>query len=210
MAAVLQSGRMRAVARALRDALYPVTCMLCDARVQDEGALCPTCWADAPFLSGACCNLCGLALPGADDAAARCDECLTFARPWDEGRAVFAYAGSGRRLVLSLKHGDRTELARGAGRWMHRRARDLLTPETLIVPVPIHRWRLLRRRYNQSALLAHALARDTGGIANPMALHRHRPRHPCTPDVIRFSTGERVPPASWTPPHDTVAAAQMM
>lgn len=174
MAIVLQRARMRAVGLALRDALYPVTCMTCDARVQDEGALCPDCWADTPFLSGACCDLCGTPLPGADDGPARCDECLTLARPWDEGRAVLAYAGNARRLVLSFKHGDRTELARGAGRWMARRARDLLTPETLLVPVPVHRWRLLRRRYNQAALLAQSVAREAGATCDPLALIRHR------------------------------------
>ncbi|MCK0168640.1 ComF family protein [Jannaschia sp. S6380] len=158
----------------LRRALYPTTCMMCDARVEAEGGLCPTCWADTPFLSGACCTGCGIALPGQDDGPARCDDCLVFARPWDEARATLAYAGTGRRLVLALKHGDRTELARGAGRWMHRRARDIVTPETMFVPVPIHRWRLLARRYNQAALLAQQIAREAGGTFAPLTLTRHR------------------------------------
>ncbi len=174
MAVAMQRERMRSVAVALRNALYPTTCMMCDARVEEEGALCAACWADTPFISGASCNLCGTPLPGEDDGPMRCDDCLQRARPWDSGRAVLAYAGGGRRLVLSLKHGDRTELSRGAGRWMHRRARDLLTPQTLVVPVPIHRWRLLRRRYNQSALLAREVARLSGAVFAPMALLRHR------------------------------------
>lgn len=159
---------------ALRDALYPVTCMMCDTRVQEDGALCPACWSDTPFLTGACCDLCGVALPGAEDGPSHCDECLSRGRPWDEGRAALAYADGARRLVLALKHGDRTELAHGAAAWMHRRARDLIGPETIFVPVPIHRWRLLKRRYNQSALLANALARRTGGQAAPQLLTRHR------------------------------------
>lgn len=174
MQAELQRAGARAIAAA-RDALYPVTCMMCDERVEEEGALCAACWSDTTFLSGACCNLCGIKLPGDDDGAARCDDCLTLGRPWHEGRAALAYAGTGRRLVLSFKHGDRTELARGAARWMQAAARDVLTPQTLLVPVPIHRWRLLRRRYNQAALLAQALASRTGGPCDVMALTRHRP-----------------------------------
>ncbi|SFJ66254.1 ComF family protein [Jannaschia pohangensis] len=159
---------------ALREAIYPTTCMMCDNRVQDDGGLCPACWSETPFLSGACCGLCGTPLPGADDGPARCDECLTLARPWDEGRAALAYAGVGRKMVLALKHGDRTELARGGARWIQRRARDVLTPQTLFVPVPIHRWRLLKRRYNQSALLARELATLNDAPFCPLALRRHR------------------------------------
>ncbi len=186
MQAALQrvGGRVAAV---LRDALYPVSCMMCDARVEEEGALCPVCWADTPFLSGACCDLCGLSLPGEQDGTAQCDECLTRGRPWDEGRAALAYGGTARRLVLSFKHGDRTELATGAARWMHRRARDLLTAETLLVPVPVHRWRLLKRRYNQAALLAQALALRTGGQCDPMALTRYR----WTPSQERRSVADK-------------------
>lgn len=161
--------------------------MMCEARVQEEGSLCPACWADASFLSGACCDLCGRGLPGASDGPMRCDECLVVARPWDEGRAALVYAGTGRRLALALKHSDRTELARGAGRWMHARARDLLGPETMIVPVPIHRWRLLRRRYNQSALLAKDIARRAGAEFAPQALRRSR--H--TPSQERRSFADR-------------------
>jgi len=169
----MQRASRRTVA-ALRDALYPVTCLMCDARIEEDGALCPDCWADTPFLSGACCDLCGTKLPGEGDGQARCDDCLTMARPWDDGRAALIYGGTARRLILAFKHGDRTELAAGAARWMHRRARDILSADTLIVPVPVHRWRLLKRRYNQAALLAQALARRTGGACDVMALTRHR------------------------------------
>lgn len=203
MAETLQRrGPLRRIGRAALEAVYPTTCMMCDARVQEEGSLCPVCWAETVFLSGACCELCGRGLPGAADGPVRCDECLVVARPWDEARAVLAYAGTGRRLVLALKHGDRTELARGAGRWLHARARDVLTPETLLVPVPIHRWRLLRRRYNQSALLARDVARRAGAEFAPQVLTRHRQ----TPSQERRSFADRFrnleDAVSLTPGHD--------
>lgn len=158
--------------RAMRDAIYPMTCLMCEARVDTPG-LCPSCWPDMPFVTGASCVTCGVPLPGHGEDGI-CDECLTIARSWDEGRAALTYTGKGRTLVLQLKHGDRTELAQAAALWLHRRARDLIGPETLFVPVPLHRWRLASRRYNQAALIAGALAKRVGGTHAPQTLRRLR------------------------------------
>lgn len=104
----------------------------------------------------------------------QCDDCLATPRPWDRGRAALLYRDVGRRLVLGLKHGDRTDLAGPAGAWMARVARPLLQPGMVVVPVPLHWTRLLRRRYNQAALLAHAAGRALGLPVLPEALVRRR------------------------------------
>jgi len=77
-------------------------------------------------------------------------------------RAVFAYSDDSRRLVLDFKHGGRTDALIQFGRWMARSGADALDGADVIVPVPLHRRRLFSRRYNQSALLGQALARETG------------------------------------------------
>ena len=109
-----------------------------------------------PFIDGLCCDGCGAPLPGEDapDAGVLCDDCMVIARPWSKGRAAMVYKDKARRLVLSLKHGDRTDLVRAVGPWMMKAATPLMTPETLVVPIPLHRFRLLRRKFNQAALLA--------------------------------------------------------
>jgi ComF family protein len=170
--AALRQGH--AIMRRTLQEIYPPTCVLCDARVAEDHALCPDCWRDAPFLSGLVCDCCGVPLPGQDDGAVRCDDCLTIARPWDRGRAALAYAGTGRAAVLALKHADRGDLALPAARWMLRAAQPILRPGMLVVPVPVHRWRLVTRRYNQAALLAHALGRAAGLDVLPDALQRTR------------------------------------
>lgn len=158
-------------------AVFPPECLACGGSVGTDFALCGPCWSETPFIGGACCDLCGADLPGAAaaDGTDRCDDCLQIARPWHRGRAVFRYGGVARRLVLGLKHGDRAEVARAAGPWMARAARGLLSPDTLIVPVPLHRWRLFHRRFNQSALLAQSLGRATGLEVAVDALTRPRP-----------------------------------
>jgi ComF family protein len=77
-------------------------------------------------------------------------------------------------LILKLKHADRTDLAGLMARWLSRSARPLLEDADVVVPVPLHRWRLLRRRYNQAAEIARPLARGAGLAFLPDALERVR------------------------------------
>lgn len=155
-------------------AVFPPECLGCGARVEHDFAICGQCWSETPFIFGAACDLCGTGLPGqaARDEPLICDDCLQIARPWDKGRAVFGYAGMGRKLVLGLKHGDRAEIARAAGGWMARAGADLLADDPVLVPIPLHWRRLARRRFNQAVLLTQALARETGLRCLPEALIR--------------------------------------
>ena len=161
--------------QALLHVVYPPQCLSCDARVTTDFGLCADCWRDTPFITGLACTKCGTPLPGEDDAAeVLCDDCLTIARPWTQGRAALMYQGNGRKLVLSLKHGDRIDLARPIGGWMARAAQPLLQPGMLVAPVPLHWLRLIKRRYNQAALLSSAIARLAGLDHCPDLLQRRR------------------------------------
>ncbi|MDZ4136860.1 MAG: ComF family protein [Paracoccaceae bacterium] len=158
--------------------LYPPQCLSCDALVTTDFGLCGPCWRDTPFIHGLVCDLCGVPLPGEDPGhAVHCDDCLTIARPWARGRAALLYKDNGRKIVLSLKHGDRLDLARPAAGWMKRAAAPLLLPDMIVAPVPLHWLRLLKRRYNQAALLSGALAKSAGLTHCPDLLSRPRSTH---------------------------------
>jgi predicted amidophosphoribosyltransferase len=153
--------------------IYPPSCTLCGAQVESDFGLCGPCWRDTPFISGLCCDSCGVPLLGEDTGANElCDDCLTIARPWRQGRAALLYRDNGRKLVLSLKHGDRHDIARPAALWMANAIRPVIAPNTLVVPVPLHWTRLLRRRFNQAALLAQAVAKQLGLSCCPDLLQR--------------------------------------
>jgi ComF family protein len=93
---------------------------------------------------------------------ALCGECARDRRNWDRARAVLRYDKNSRRLVLGLKHGDRTRAAGAFGRWMHRAGDEVLAGADFLVPVPLHWTRLFQRRYNQAALLAQAIHASGG------------------------------------------------
>ncbi len=158
--------------------LYPPQCVTCNAAVDAVGdGLCAQCWGDTPFIRGLACDCCGVPLPGeeATDLRCNCDSCMKTPRLWGRGRAVALYGGNIRKMVLALKHGDRTELAETAGHWMAHASGDILTDKTLIAPVPLHWSRLFKRRYNQAALMAAAFAKQTGNpLCQDLLIRRHR------------------------------------
>ena len=161
--------------QALVHLIYPPQCLVCGALVTSDFGLCGPCWRDTPFINGLVCNLCGTPLPGQDSGQPEtCDDCLAIARPWGMGRAALLYKDNARQMVLALKHGDRLDLARPAAQWMLKAATPLLQPGMLVAPVPLHWLRLVKRRYNQSALLSAAIARAAGLDHCPDLLIRRR------------------------------------
>ncbi|RLJ98016.1 ComF family protein [Ruegeria conchae] len=167
--------RIRQGIQTVVEMIYPPRCLSCGALTESDFGLCGPCWRDTPFIGGSVCESCGVPVPGARDGyRIECDDCLTRPRAWQDGRAALLYQGGARSLILALKHGDRTDLARPAARWMARAGSEVFRPNMLITPVPLHWSRMIRRRYNQSALLAHHLGQETGLAVCPDLLVRTR------------------------------------
>ncbi len=162
------------VLQSMLDAIYPPSCAMCDAETTTTGQLCAECWQGTRFLRGHVCDRCGAPLSGEVEPGDSCDACLATLRPWSRGRAALAYEGRARTFVLRLKHGDRLDLVPPAAAWMAR-AGAAIWPETpLLVPIPVHWARRVRRRYNQAAHLARGLSRITGDDVATQALVRTR------------------------------------
>lgn len=151
---IAQSAGIQTLVRSV----FPSECLVCREQVAGDEGLCGPCWRNVHFTSGMVCDGCGLPLSGESETGDLCDECLRVARPWQQGRAALLYEGAGRAMVLALKHSDRHDIAGPAGQWMARAVQDIVRDDTLVAPVPLHWTRQLKRRYNQSDLLAQSLA----------------------------------------------------
>ena len=161
--------------RNVLDVLFPPLCIVCRGAVSDPGSLCPECWGTLHFLDGPACATCGLPFEFDPGGETLCAACLAYPPAFDRARAIMRYDDASRKPVLALKHADRLDLVPAFGRWLERSGRELLGQSDVIVPVPLHRLRLWRRRYNQSAELARALARHGAIAVDPFALCRTRP-----------------------------------
>jgi ComF family protein len=162
------------VVTAVLDVLFPPLCLGCRGPVGEAG-YCAPCWSALTFLEGPGCACCGLPFAVALDGETLCAACLTQPPAFDKARAIMAYDDKSRAAILALKHADRLDLVPGFSRWLGRTGRNLLVDSDLIVPVPLHRLRLWRRRYNQSAELARRLAQEWKRVYEPFALTRSRP-----------------------------------
>ena len=175
-------------ARLALDLVLPPLCLACKSVVAEPGGLCARCWSKIAFLGPPQCDLCGHPLEIDIGPGALCGACMEDPFPFHRARAVFRYDDSSKALILRFKHADRLEGAGAFARWMARAGAPLIEAADMIVPVPLNRWRLWRRRYNQAALLAQGLGKVTGVPVDTALLTR--PRH--TPSQGRMGRADRV------------------
>ena len=148
------------------DLIYPPRCPACGTSVAEQNGLCVECWSQLIIPSDPACSQCqrpfGDTGPSGGDAV--CAPCLANPPRHDGIAAGAIYNDVSRKLVLAFKHGGRIALSQMLARLI---AARLPMPESgmlpLLIPVPLHRWRMWRRGYNQAALLAKELAKDGHG-----------------------------------------------
>lgn len=171
----------RTVLRSGLDFALPPRCAGCGAITQEVDLFCGNCWPELHFLSGGC-QRCGHPLEATE--AETCGACHAEDRPaLDRMRAAVAYGDIARSLAIRLKYGRKTALARTMAGYMRRPLAEL-DPEALLVPVPLHRWRLWSRGFNQAQLIARALG---GREVDPLLLQRTRR----TPKLKGLNPSER-------------------
>jgi len=123
---------------------------------------------------------------------------------YNRARAAVRFDEISRALVHAFKYGDRLDLAPMMSRWISQAGRELLADADALVPVPLHWRRLWARRFNQSAMLAAAVSRQTGAPVAAGALKRVKPtaqqvgrREPSAPPM---SKARFMCPATARPP----------
>jgi ComF family protein len=172
--------------RLVLDFALPPRCPACGTITADPHRFCLDCWRSLVFLGEPCCACCGLPFDYDSGDDARCGRCLADPPRFDRLRAAVAYGEVARRVALKLKYSGRPGVAETLAALMVRHLREA-PPDAMLVSVPLHRWRIWRRGYNQAALVAAALSRRTGLPAVPSALLRIR----ATPPLRGMNRRER-------------------
>ncbi|MGQ4275367.1 ComF family protein [Terrihabitans sp. B22-R8] len=168
---------MRRAAQSALDVVLPPLCLACSSPIGSRGALCPRCWGGLDLISRPFCERLGT--PFDADLGLNLISPRAIADPPDFSRARGAvrFDGTGRLLVHRLKYGDRMDLSAAMAGWMARAGAEVLAEADFLVPVPLHRTRLWKRRFNQAAELAKGVSRLWGvPVDHDILVRRKRTR----------------------------------
>ncbi len=177
------------------DLVFPPRCPLCGAGLAAQAGLCVDCWGALAIPGAPRCSACQRPFgpghleqghgqgpgpgsgpgQGEDAAGLLCAPCLANPPRHDGIAAGTLYDDGSRKLVLAFKHGRRIALAPMLARIIAVQLPLEIGADWLFVPVPLHRWRLWRRGFNQAALLAGQLATLRGSELGVDVLQRRKP-----------------------------------
>ncbi len=148
------------------DTILPPRCVITGEMVEQQGMIASSAWAELDFIHNPKCYKCGVpfsfdVMGIEDEAGMKCLQCHDYPPPFDSARAALKYNDQSRDLILGFKHADKTHAARAFVPWLKMAGAEMLKDADALIPVPLHRWRLLKRRYNQAAIIAHFLGRNT-------------------------------------------------
>jgi ComF family protein len=154
----------------------------------DHDVLCPACWRQIAFIRPPLCDRLGV--PLSIDTGGKMLSAAAVAEPpdYDRARAVARFDGLMRVLIHGFKFHDSHNARRLFGRWLAEAGKELLAEADLIVPMPLARWRLLSRRFNQAQILAAEAGRRSDKPVNPFVLMRSR----STPHQIGLTKAQRM------------------
>ncbi len=193
---------LRGTPRRVLSLIYPPTCVGCGAATAEPGALCATCWSGLRLIEEPVCQRYGTPF-AVDLGVGPLLSPRAIAEPpaFGRGRAVALYDGVARRLVHRLKYEDRLDLAGLMARMMAASGRALIAEAACVVPVPLHRGRLWRRRFNQAVLLGQAIAARAALPFLPTGLVRVRATRPQV-GLSRAARAENLSGAFRVPPRE--------
>lgn len=148
--------------RGFVDLVTPSLCLTCGVPVGEPSSLCVACWGRLKLIEEPACD--ALGTPFAYDQGEGALSAAALADPpaWDRARAAVLFDDASAKLVHALKYQDRPEAGLLMARMMARAGRKLVAQSDVLLPVPLHRFRLWTRRFNQSAFLAQRIAALSG------------------------------------------------
>ena len=148
--------------------LWPSFCINCGTNIcQSENHLCEKCWSELlACTDGEYCLGCGINVSQYGIVNNACPRCQANRFHFDRIIRCGIYDQALKKIILSFKFKDRTELALMLAMLANSalQGSGISSEIDFFVPVPIHWTRRLKRGYNQSTLIAKKLKHRTAII----------------------------------------------
>lgn len=168
---------------ALADTLWPPACAACGAPPQEDTGFCHACLGEITPPQDPLCPACGR--PGSPGP---CSQCQKNPPAFSTALAPAMYSGPVAKAVRDYKYNRRWALGAALGKLLAARSHKAwLDGVDVVIPVPLHRWRLFFRGFNQAQVLAGRLCAAHGLALAPELLGRVRHTKP----QVGLSPGQR-------------------
>lgn len=167
--------------------IYPRHCPFCSKLLPSSLYVCKKCREEIPYVKPPVCYRCGKTVSTEEQEF--CYDCRVFKKSFQKGLALFYYKQNTRILMSDLKYHNKKYFSEFIiQEVMAVHAPDLISwGIQYIVPIPIHENKKKRRGYNQAALLAKELSRQSNIPCIPDLLLRIKD----TPPQKKFSARSR-------------------
>lgn len=141
--------------------ILPPHCIVCGEAVDGVGMVSAQVWEQLDFIAKPYCQCCGIPFSFESDVSINlCISCIKNKPAYDAARSALLYNDMSRKLVLKFKSADQLQAGQIFKPWLYNISQEFSDEIDYVVPVPLHRRKLFKRRYNQASILAQLLAAE--------------------------------------------------
>ena len=159
--------------------ILPPRCLHCGKVISNDDCLCSECFNKISFITKPYCIHCGTPLLNKSVGDLYCATCLNKKDGLRYSRSAVIYDEFSKKLILDFKFFDHIENKKLLANWMFLAGKDIFDSDVdVIIPVPLHYTRLLKRKYNQSAILSSELSKLTNIPADYKSLVKSKITQP--------------------------------
>ena len=147
----------------IKDLVFPPRCAICDSVISPSPEhICKKCRREIRYVKQPACMKCGKEIESGEEEY--CMDCSSKERSFEKGFPLFNYVPPISDSIVRYKYGKRQEYALFyAGEIVSHFVDDFrLIGIDAVVPVPIHKKKLMKRGYNQAGLIADEIGRLIG------------------------------------------------
>ncbi len=149
------------ILKAVKDYIFPNACLSCRNLIDENAFLCLDCWKETELIGQNICNKCGDPLEFEIENELICGRCIRQMPIFNKSVSVFIFKGVTKEIIHKFKYEDQLHIAKKMVKLMLLKGQNLIEDSEIIAPVPMHFFKVLKRNYNQSAILAREIAENT-------------------------------------------------
>lgn len=144
---------IKKILKLIIDLIFPKKCIICD-KYDCQTEVCTECWKKLTFISKPACFICSIPFPFENEKEEICAQCIVNKPNYDRAISILKYDDASKKIIHKFKYNDQLHILEYIVNLMITMGKEIFNHLDIISPIPIHKYKLLKRGYNQSALIA--------------------------------------------------------